>query len=93
MMSNTVPKNCSSEVHNKPDSATLANSQEKLRLTMICVASRAHSYCWKMNDDTKDSFPALLDSSLDDMEHVYHLCGIYDKNIRKFIAKDMNCLL
>ena len=69
------------------------NAQEKLRLTMIDVASRAHSHCWKMNDDTKDSFPALLDISLDDMESVYHLCGIYDKNTRKFIAKDLEAFM
>jgi hypothetical protein len=41
-----------------------------------------------MRDDTEDSVPALLEISLDDAKSVYHLCGIYDKNTRKFIKKN-----
>jgi hypothetical protein len=48
MMSNTIPKNCISEVYNKPDNATLAKSQEKLQLIMASiVALQAHSYSIK----------------------------------------------
>jgi hypothetical protein len=89
MMSNTAQKNGSSEVHNKPDTDTLANSREKLRLIILSVASRAHSYHWKMLDDTEDSVPSLLNISLDDVEHVHHSCGVCDKNTRKFIKRDL----
>jgi hypothetical protein len=69
MMSNTATKNGSSEVHNKPDTDTSANSREKLRLIILSVAPRAHSHHWKMLDDTEDSVPSLLNISLDDVEH------------------------
>ena len=93
MISNTVPKNGSSEVYNKPVQATVANSQEKLRSIMASMALRAHSYYWKTLDDTEDSLPALLGISLDDAKSVYHLCGIYDKNTAKFIKTDLEMFL
>jgi hypothetical protein len=71
-MSNTAPKNGSSEVHNKPDADTSANSREKLLLIILSVASRAHSCHRKMLDDTEDSVPSLLNISLDDVERVCH---------------------
>jgi hypothetical protein len=93
MMSNTAPKNGSSEVHNKSDTDTLANSREKLRLIILSVASRAHSHHWKMLDDTEDSMPSLVNISLDDVEHVCHSCGVCDKNNRKFIKRDLEAFM
>jgi len=94
MISNTVPKNGSSEVYNKPVQATVANSQEKLRSTMASMALRAHSYYWKTLGDTYDSLPALIAiSSLDDAKSIYHLCGIYDKNTAKFIKTNLEMFL
>jgi hypothetical protein len=92
-MSNTFPKNGSSEVCNKPSGATSANSREKLQLIMISVASRAHSHCWKMLADAEDSLPSLSNISLDDVEHVHHSCGVCDKNTLKFIEGDLEAFM
>ena len=89
MMSNTVPKNCVSEVHNKPDNATLTKSREKLQLIIASMAQRAHSCSWKMLDDTEDSLPAPLDISLDDAKSVCHSRGVCDKNTGKFVKKEL----
>ena len=93
MMSNTVPKNGNSAVDNKPDIARLVNCQEKLRMIMASMASRAHSYYWKMLDDKEDSLPALLNISLSDVKSVYHLCGIYDKDTGNFNKKQLEIFM
>ena len=90
-MSHAVLKNGAGEVHcDKPDNALAANSQEKLRLIMVSMASRAHSCCWKMLDDTEDSLPALLNISLDDAKSVYHSCGICDENAGNLLKKELD---
>ena len=60
---------------------------------MPSMASRAHACCWKMLDDTEDSLAALLNISLDEAESVYHLCGIYDKNTRKYIKNELEIFM
>jgi hypothetical protein len=46
-----------------------------------------------MLDDAEDSVPSLLNISLDDVEHVCHLCGVCDENTRKFIKKDLEAFM
>ena len=60
---------------------------------MESMASRAHSYCWKMLDDKEDSLPALLNISLSDVKSLYHLCGIYDKNTGNFNKKHLELFM
>jgi hypothetical protein len=92
-MSNTAPKNGSSDVHNKADADTSANSQEKLRLIILSAASRSHSCHWKMLGDAEDCVPSLLNISLDDVGHVCHSCGVHEENTRKLVKRDLEAFM